>query len=163
MVERLLFAAIVMMIENQPTLQTFLVIHLFLIGNIYTSSAWSFEDRVSNIQECFNEYWELNISYCLLVFGTFVPNKASQYIFGWVVCAKIAIAVAVNLSFIIFVSLKDSLRKLKVYFLKYSRRIRRNGLRHVFKKLDKVQIEPAALFIKRPSPEGQPVPEIQQE
>lgn len=59
MLKRLLFAAFVMVLENKPTAQTFLTIHLFLIGNLYTFAAWPFEDRVSNLQECFNDFMEL--------------------------------------------------------------------------------------------------------
>lgn len=136
MLKRLLFAAFVMVLETRATVQTFLVIHLFFVGNLYTFTAWPFQDRVSNLQECFNDYMELQISYCLIVMGSYVPNKKTQYNFGWVVCAKIGFSIAVNLIFILSVSIKTSLKKLKVILLKYKRRIKQNGWRNVFKKLD---------------------------
>jgi hypothetical protein len=79
MARRLLFASIVMLVENHRYIQTFLVLHLLLLGAAYTMMAKPFKDPVSNSQESWNDFITFQLSYCLIVFSDYVPDKKIQY------------------------------------------------------------------------------------
>ena len=63
----------------------------------------------------------LTISYSLLVFGDFVPDKKAQYQIGWVVCVLIGIQIVSNISIIIFVTIKTFVNKCKLRRIKKAR------------------------------------------
>lgn len=84
-----------------------------------------FKEPVTNLQECFNDFLVLEISYCLIIFSDFVPNKKAQYTMGWVVCGMIGFNIFVNLSFIVFVSISTAAKRAKVYWAKAKRSVSR--------------------------------------
>ena len=57
----------------------------------YTWESEPFTDNLSNFQEVYNDYMVSIVSYSLLVFSDFVPEKKSQYQIGWVVCVLIGV------------------------------------------------------------------------
>ena len=75
MMKRLAFVIIVLLIKNNRILQHFLIIGLLAISTAYSWSSKPFTDSLSNFQEIFNDYMVSIISYSVLVFGDFVPNK----------------------------------------------------------------------------------------
>ena len=75
MMKRLAFMMFVFLIKNNRILQHFLIIGLLVISTAYSWSSEPFTDSLSNFQEVFNDYMVSIISYSLLVFGEFVPNK----------------------------------------------------------------------------------------
>jgi hypothetical protein len=86
----------------------------------------------------------LKISYCLIVFNDFVPNKMAQYKIGWVVAIMIGFSLLVNLSIIVYVTASTEIRRMKFYWA----RVKRASIRLLrkFKRDEKVKIGINELF-----------------
>jgi hypothetical protein len=57
----------------------------------YTWNSEPFTDNLANFQEVFNDYMVLIISYSLIIFGDYVPDKKARYKIGWVACMLIGL------------------------------------------------------------------------
>ena len=150
MLKRLIFAMFVMLIENHKVLQTMLILHLLLIGGVYTLSARAFEDPITNLQESINDLLCFVIAYCLLFFGDFVDDPKTKYTMGWLVVGFIALNIFINLAFIVGVSLSQLKRRWKYYYRDFKSRILRCLIR--FRNKEDTSPEPqnnSSLFIKR--------------
>ena len=84
----------------------------------YTLESEPFTDNLSNFQEVYNDYMVSIVSYSLLVFSDFVPDKKVQYKFGWVVCVLIGVQVATNMCIIIFGLVKTLINRYKLKKIK---------------------------------------------
>ena len=104
MTKRLIFAMFVMLFEFRRVLQTMLILHLLLIGAIYTIAARPLEDPVTNAQEGMNDLICFIIAYCLIFFGDFLDDPKTKYKMGWVVVGMIAFNIFINLAIILGVS-----------------------------------------------------------
>lgn len=103
-------------------MQTFLIIHLLMLGALYTLQAAPFTSRSSNYQESFNDQFVLLIAYCLIVFNDEFMDKQNQYEIGWGICGLVMLDVLVNLGFIVAVSAPSIFRRIKYGFAVQRRR-----------------------------------------
>lgn len=72
-----------------------------------------------NNLELTNEFLTLLCTYSLIMFSQMVPDPAIRYLCGWQIIFLIVLTLTINLSLIIFQSIRDSIRRCK---LKYVRR-----------------------------------------
>ena len=121
MIKRLAFTLFVFLIEDQRTLQQMLIIWMLVFDTAYTWNAKPFTDNLANFQEVLNDYMVLTISYSLIIFGDFVPDKKAQYQIGWVVCVLIGLQIASNIGIIIFKTIHTFVKKCKLRKIKKQR------------------------------------------
>jgi len=74
MAKRFGYAFVVMMVERR-LYETFLIIHLLMLGAAYTLMAKPFTSKSSNYQETFNDIFVLLLSYSLIIFDDQVVDK----------------------------------------------------------------------------------------
>jgi hypothetical protein len=97
----------------------------------------------------------LEISYCLIVFSDFVPDKMAQYKIGWVVAIMIGFGLLVNLSIIVYVTALTEIRRMKFYWARVKRAS--NRLLRRFKDDEKVKVGDGELFKKVDEPLRAPI------
>ena len=118
MMKRLVFTLFIFLIEDKRIMQHFLIINMLACSTAYTWESEPFTDNLSNFQEVYNDYMVSIVSYSLLVFSDFVPDKKVQYKFGWVVCVLIGVQVATNMCIIIFGLVKTLINRYKLKKIK---------------------------------------------
>lgn len=62
------------------------------------------------------------ITYCLIYFGDFVPDKKTQYLMGWFICGCIGLIIMINLGFIVGVSISTFKRRRNYYYRDFKSR-----------------------------------------
>ena len=79
MIKRLVFTIFIFLVEDKRILQHFLIINMLACSTAYTWESEPFTDNLSNFQEVYNDYMVSIVSYSLLIFSDFVPDKKVQY------------------------------------------------------------------------------------
>lgn len=89
------------------------------ISMLYVGYYRPFALPSQNNLELLNEYLTLLCTYSLIMFSQLVPDPETRYLCGWQIIFLIVLTLSINLSLIIFQSIRDSIKKCK---LKYTKR-----------------------------------------
>lgn len=73
---------------------------------------------MQNNIELTNEYLTVLCTYSLIMFSNMVPDPAVRYLCGWQLVFLIVLLLAINLFIIIFQSIRDSIRRCKLKYVK---------------------------------------------